>query len=372
MADKATIRNLQTELDASYLYRLLGELEENPDIKKVFLDLSEVEGRHARAFENKMKSDSGNEIHIGASRRARILGWLARRFGSQLVIPLLIDMEKGISNALIQEKVKQGKSVSGNEFAHSRILESIGKQNRSGLEGTRVAQLEGRHRGLGGNALRAAVLGANDGLLSNLSLVMGVAGAAVSNQTILITGFAGLLAGSTSMALGEWLSVQSSRELFMRQIEIEAEELESSPQEEAHELALIYRAKGIPEEQAKEMAMKIIESKETAVETLAREELGVDPAQLGGSAWTAAITSFVLFAFGAFIPVLPFLIFHSHFATLASLAFSGVGLFGIGSAITLMTGRNIFVSGFRQLLFGFTAAAITYGVGYLLGVAISG
>ncbi|MFI5135275.1 MAG: VIT1/CCC1 transporter family protein, partial [Chitinophagales bacterium] len=183
---------------------------------------------------------------------------------------------------------------------------------------------------------------------------------------------AGLLAGSTSMALGEWLSVQSSRELFKRQIEIEAEELESSPEEEAHELALIYRAKGVSEAQAKEMAMRIVENKETAVETLAREELGVDPAELGGSAWTAAITSFVLFAIGAFIPVVPYLIFGGHLATLASLVFSGVGLFGIGSAITLMTGKNIFFSGFRQLLFGLTAAALTYGIGYLLGAAISG
>jgi VIT1/CCC1 family predicted Fe2+/Mn2+ transporter len=286
-------------------------------------------------------------------------------------MPLLIDLEKGISNAMIQEKVKRGKPVSGNEFAHSKILESIGKQTTGGIEGGRVAQLEGRHRGLGGNALRAAVLGANDGLLSNLSLVMGVAGAAVSNQNILITGFAGLLAGSTSMALGEWLSVQSSRESFKRQIEIEAEELESSPEEEMYELALIYQAKGVPEEQAKEMAGKILENKESAIETLAREELGVNPEELGGSAWTAAITSFILFAIGAIFPVAPYLFLNGSKATIVSVTVSGLGLFGIGAAITLMTGRGVLFSGFRQLMFGIIAAALTYTIGYFLGVSLS-
>jgi VIT1/CCC1 family predicted Fe2+/Mn2+ transporter len=268
--------------------------------------------------------------------------------------------------------MEQGKAVTGREFVHSRILESIGIQTSAGVEGGRVAQLEGRHRGLGGNALRAAVLGANDGLLSNFSLVMGVAGAAVSSQTILITGIAGLLAGSTSMALGEWLSVQSSRELYSRQIEIEAEELESSPEEEMHELALIYQAKGISDEEALKMSRKIVENKETALETLAREELGVDPDELGGSAWTAAITSFILFAAGAILPVVPFIFFTGHSAIVLSVLVSCIGLFGIGAAITLLTGRNAWVSGFRQLMFGLMAATITYGIGYLPGVSLSG
>jgi VIT1/CCC1 family predicted Fe2+/Mn2+ transporter len=371
MSDKSLVRNLQAEIDASHLYRLLGELEQNPDIRSVFFSLSTVEGKHAEAFKEKMRND-GRDIILKPSCRARILGWMARRFGPQLVIPLLIDLEKGISNALIRKKMEQGKVVTGREFVHCRILESIGNQTGAGVEGGRVAQLEGRHRGLIGNALRAAVLGANDGLLSNFSLVMGVAGAAVSSQTILITGFAGLLAGSTSMALGEWLSVQSSRELYSRQIEIEAEELESSPEEEMHELALIYQAKGISDEEALKMSRKIVENKETALETLAREELGVDPDELGGSAWTAAITSFILFAAGAILPVVPFIFFTGHSAIVLSVLVSCTGLFGIGAAITLLTGRNAWFSGFRQLMFGLMAAAITYGIGYLLGVSLSG
>ena len=153
-----------------------------------------------------------------------------------------------------------------------------------------------------GNALRAAVLGANDGLVSNASLVMGVAGAELAGRSILITGLAGLLAGSLSMALGEWLSVQSARELFAHQIGIEREELLAAPEEEAEELALIYQAKGLPAEQARELGQRLVQDQQTALDTLAREELGIDPAELGGSAWVAAITSFLLFSAGRHHP----------------------------------------------------------------------
>jgi VIT1/CCC1 family predicted Fe2+/Mn2+ transporter len=225
---------------------------------------------------------------------------------------------------------------------------------------------------VGGNALRAAVLGANDGLVSNLSLVMGVAGAELAGRGILITGLAGLLAGAGSMALGEWLSVQSSRELYLRQLDIEREELAAAPEEEAEELALIYQAKGIAVDQARALAARVIATPETALDTLAREELGIDPEELGGSAWEAAITSFLLFAFGAVVPVLPFMFLAGGTAVLVSVAVSAVALFGIGAAITLMTGRGVLFSGARQLLFGLVAAALTYGVGRLIGVSLAG
>lgn len=218
--------------------------------------------------------------------------------------------------------------------------------------------------------LRAAVLGANDGLVSNLSLVMGVAGAALSGRGILVTGMAGLLAGAGSMALGEWLSVQSSRELYQRQIAIEKEELATSPEEEAEELALIYQAKGIPVDQARALAHRVIESPETALDTLAREELAIDPAELGGSAWEAAITSFLLFAVGAIIPVFPFLFATGGTAVMSSLGVSALALFGIGAAITLMTGRSVLFSGTRQVVVGIAAAALTYGIGKLIGVSV--
>jgi VIT1/CCC1 family predicted Fe2+/Mn2+ transporter len=201
-----------------------------------------------------------------------------------------------------------------------------------------------------------------------ISLVMGVAGAALSAQTILITGLAGLLAGAGSMAMGEWISVQSSRELYERQISIEAEELRTIPDEEQEELALIYRAKGVPEEQARQMASRIVSDETMALDTLAREELGIDPEELGGSAWTAASTSFVLFAVGAIVPVLPFALLSG----VGAGGLSTLALFGIGALITLMTGRGVLFSGVRQVVVGLAAAALTYGVGLLIGTTIVG
>jgi len=187
------------------------------------------------------------------------------------------------------------------------------------MEGRTLARLEGRHGAIGGNALRAAVLGANDGLVSNLSLIMGVAGAQLSSQSILIAGLAGLLAGACSMAMGEWLSVQSARELYQRQITIEAAEIAAVPDEERAELALIYQAKGLSAAEANKVAAEVITDTTHALHTLSREELGIDPEELGGSAWEAAGMSFLLFAMGAILPVAPFLLLSGAPATVASL-----------------------------------------------------
>ncbi|NOX38371.1 MAG: rubrerythrin family protein [Calditrichaeota bacterium] len=364
--------NLQTELDMAYIYRQLSEVEEHPQIAEVFRRLSEAEMRHARAWEERLKEAGMQLEDLTPSWRAKVLVWLGKRFGAQLVLPILQEAEDSIALALRREKEKRGLPVTGIENAHSRVLHQVSAHIKGGLEGAQLARLEGRHRHVGGNALRAAVLGANDGLVSNLSLVMGVAGAAVSHEGILIAGLAGLLAGAISMALGEWLSVQSSRELYERQIRIEAAELEESPEEEELELALIFQAKGIAEDQARELAHRVISNKDTALDTLAREELGIDPEELGGSAWEAAFTSFGLFALGAIIPVVPFFFTTGLTAVFASLGVSALGLFAIGAAITLFTGRSVWFSGARQMGFGLAAAAITYGIGTLFGVTIVG
>ncbi len=240
------------------------------------------------------------------------------------------------------------------------------------MEGSALAALEGRHRSTGGNALRAAVLGANDGLVSNLSLVMGVAGATLNNHTVLITGIAGLLAGAISMALGEWLSVQSSRELFSHQIKIESAEVAQHPEEEVEELALIYEARGLNREQARTLAGSIVANAESAVDTLAREELGIDPGELGGSAWEAALTSFILFALGAIIPVSPFIFITGITAVYVSILLSIIGLFILGAVITLFTGKPVWFSGLRMVIFGLLAAAVTFGIGRLIGASIGG
>ncbi len=248
------------------------------------------------------------------------------------------------------------------------IPNTVPEQNTSGRAA--LVQPEGHHRTPRGNALRAGVLGATDGVVSNLSLVMGVAGAELSGRAILITGIAGLLAGASSMALGEWLSVQSSRELYQRQIHIESQELDRNPGPETEELALIYQAKGMPARHAHQIAKHLMLNKESALETHVREELGIDARELGGSAWEAASTSFVLFALGAIVPVIPFLFLAGAAAIVLSLALSSVALFSLGAGVTVLTGRSLFLSGMRQFLLGLAAAALTYGIGRLLGVSL--
>ena len=362
--------NRQKEIDGAALYRVLADIEKQPQMAEVYKRLSASEEKHAAAWEKKL-ADLNVTIPVRKpTRRAQILIWLAKRFGPQFVLPTIAGNEKADSQAYDGQSDAEAKEFSADEKSHARML-SMASQGSSGMSGGSVAQMEGRHRGGGGNALRAAVLGANDGLVSILSLVMGVAGATNSNTDVLIAGMAGLLAGAGSMALGEWLSVQSSRELYEKQIKIEAEEIAESPEEEQEELALIYQSKGLPEDKARELASHMMTDKGSILDTLAREELGIDPEQLGGSAYEAAFTSFFLFAVGAVFPIFPFFFWSGTIAIYISLAVSGVGLFIIGAAITLMTGRGVLFSGMRQVVVGLVAAALTFGIGRLIGVSIS-
>jgi VIT1/CCC1 family predicted Fe2+/Mn2+ transporter len=184
-----------------------------------------------------------------------------------------------------------------------------------------------------------------------------------------VAGLAGLLAGALSMALGEWLSVQSARELFARQIALEHAELDADPEEEEEELATISRGKGLSPQSAALVAREVMRSG-SALPTLAREELGIDPDELGGSAYVAAGTSFAMFAFGAAVPLVPLLVASGPAAVVASAVVSAVALFAIGALITLITGKHPVVAGARQLAIGAAAAAITFALGKALGVAI--
>lgn len=222
-----------------------------------------------------------------------------------------------------------------------------------------------------GNALRAGVLGSTDGLVSNLSLVMGVAGSGAPRETIIVAGLAGLVAGSLSMALGEYLSVQSARELYANELVIEERELAESPDAEVAELREIYERKGVPSGMARDLAEHMVRSDpRLALDTMAREELGFDPDELGGSAWVASATSLALFALGALVPVVPFLVSSAQPALVAAAALSGIALFALGAGITRLTGTNPIRSGLRQFAFGAAAAAITYGIGVVVGTAL--
>jgi VIT1/CCC1 family predicted Fe2+/Mn2+ transporter len=374
MSDQEDIKryfaNRQKEIDGAALYQVLADTEKQPQMAKVYGKLVASEEKHAAAWEKKLEELKVQIPPRKATWRAATMIWLARRFGSQFVLPTITSNEKADSQAYDGQSDSEAQEFSLEEKSHARLL-SVASSSTGGMSGGTVAQLEGRHKAGGGNALRAAVLGANDGLLSVLSLTMGVAGATNSNTGVLIAGLAGVLAGAGSMALGEWLSVQSSRELYEHQIKIEAEEIAENPEEEQEELALIYQSKGLPEDRAKEMAAHMMADKANILDTLAREELGIDPEELGGSAYEAAITSFFLFAFGALFPILPYFFLTGSTAIITSLVVSAFGLFIIGAAITLMTGRSVWFSGTRQVIVGVAAATLTYGVGRLIGVSVS-
>lgn len=372
--EKADLRryreNLDDERNAAYLYHALAGIEKDPKIASVYRRLAETERGHAEIWAERIRAAGEVIPDFRPSWRTRAVIWLARHFGIHAVLPTLSSVEDGASSGY--GRFPDSRNMVRTERSHATILRHISQTTGGGMEGGILARFEGRHRAAGGNALRAAVLGASDGLVSNFNLVMGVAGAQLSGGSILLTGFAGLLAGSISMALGEWISVQSSRELYEKQLQTEKEEIDSTPEEETEELSLIYQARGLDEDEARRLAARIMSNPSTALDTLAREELGINPEELGGSAWEAALTSFLLFAVGAVIPVIPYLFLGGSAAIIASASVSGLGLFGIGAAITLFTGRSVWSSGLRQVLFGFAAATVTFTIGRILGVSIAG
>lgn len=362
------LSNWKDEMNSAELYRIMADNEKNAKLAGLYRKLSAVEQSHAGAWKERLAELGVSLPPFKPSWRTRVLGWLVLRLGVESVLPALSSIEENACSGYRD----QGEALEmvATERSHAKLLGHLAKTTKGGMEGGILARIEGRHRMAGGNALRAAVLGASDGLLSNFSLLTGVAGASASPGTILLAGVAGLLAGGISMALGEWISVQSSRELYMRQLETEQDEISTAPKEELEELVLIYQARGLDETSARSLAGQIMSDKDSAIETLAREELGIDPEELGGSAWEAALTSFVLFAAGAVIPVLPYIFFKGLPAVTVSAGMSGLGLFFIGASITLFTGRSVIYSGLRQVGIGLSAAAVTFLVGRLLGVAI--
>jgi len=363
--------SLQTEIDAAFLYDRIAAHETDAQVAKLFREMAEIEQGHAEHAFNDLKQSGILSTMPRPSWRARTLDRIGGMMGYDHVIAQLMDVEKGLAKATVVQKRRNGEPITGSELNHVRILQSLAG-NKGGMGGEQLGRIEGKHKSVGGNALRAAVLGANDGLVSNMSLVMGVAGATTGDQGLLLAGLAGLLAGALSMALGEWISVKSSQELYERQMALEMTELQTNPEGERKEIMLIYMAKGISEAEAERLSTELMSDTGKAHAMLVKEELGINAEELQGSAWEAAITSFFLFAIGAILPVLPFFWLGGMQAIAISVGLSAIGLFVIGSAITLFTGRSVWFSGMRQVLFGLAAAAITFGIGKLIGVNVVG
>ncbi len=370
MAVKGDIERYRTnylaEQDGTALYKSLAETERDPHLAELYRRMAETEQRHANIWADYLRKAGETIPTYTPGWRIRMIIWLAKRFGVNSVLPMVSSMERGASHDYDTQPEARAAGMPKDERSHERLFRSV-EITGGGVAGPALARFEGRHRGTGGNALRAAVLGASDGLVTNLSLVMGVAGANLPGHTILFTGLVGMLAGALSMSIGEWLSVQSARELYTHQIAVESQELLEMPEEEREELALIYEAKGIDRETANRMAERIMSQGDAALDTLVREELGIDPEELGGSAWTASIMSFILFAIGAVIPVIPFAFGSGIEAVLSSVLLGILGLFIVGVGITLTTGAPLIKSAGRQILLGLAAAAITFGLGSLVG-----
>lgn len=363
--------NLQGEADGASLYRALAQAEPNPNVAEVYRRLAAVEDAHAELWRRQLAALGQPPGAHRPGWRSRMLGLLARRFGPDFVLPVVHTLERADSSQYDAQPEAVAARLPQAERSHAHIVQALAARASAGVPGSVLGRIEGRHRS-GGNTLRAAVLGANDGLVSNLSLVAGVAGAAGDTRTVLVTGLAGLVAGACSMAMGEWLSVTSSRELYRAQIATEKDELEQAPEEEKAELVLIYQSKGLSQAQAQALADRLMARPDTALDTLAREELGIDPQQLGGSAASAAAVSFGLFALGALFPVAPLALLDGRPALVGAIASSAAALFAIGAATSLFTGRHPLFAGSRQLAIGLGAAAITYGMGRLIGVNLGG
>ena len=401
-----SLENLKLERDAIQLYDALAMIEKDPARAAAFRTIAGNERRHAEIWANRL-ADLGATVPPagGARLRVRLIIGLARILGTHAVKDLVLALEGDEEDIYMAQAAPEVEAIAADEREHAEIWKrlSAGRETvpgarseaipagaraavRAGATGhaaaldgvsvpTEIASRERWHRSGRSGTLRAVIFGVSDGLVSNLALVMGVAGASSAatgeGRFVLLAGIAGLLAGAFSMAAGEYVSMQSQRELFERQIALERAELEAMPEEEQEELAAVYRAKGFTADEAGTIAARMFADPEHALDTLVREELGLDPDELG-SAWGAAAGSFVAFAAGAVVPVLPYVFGSGGAAFWVAIAASLAALFLVGAGVSLLTGRSLLFSGSRQVVIGAAAAVVTYLVGSVIGVSVAG
>ncbi len=332
------LKSWKEEKQSAYMYRALAEIETNAVHKKLFSELAVLADKQAAIWEKQLHvAHVSLPAHYRPGFRVHFIIWLVRCFGPQ-----------AMRIALAAMKVRGMSIYQGAQMGHPVPT---------------LDEIERQHTGISsGNNLRAAVFGVNDGLISNASLILGIAGAQASHSFILLSGIAGLLAGACSMGAGEYVSVRSQREMLEYQLKLEKEELALYPEEEAAELALIYEARGLPKEEAVKMSHLLIQNPEKALDTLAREELGINPNELI-SPWGAAISSFFSFSLGAFVPIIPFVFSTSESNLLVAIGLTGASLFLVGAILSLFTHRSALLGGLRMLLIGTLAGLSTYLIG---------
>lgn len=412
---RRSLENLKLERDAIVLYEGLSRIEKDARRAAAFRSISANEKRHADIWAERLRAGGVDVPEAGpASARVRLIVGLARVFGTNAVSGLVRALEGDEEELYAEQDGPEVAAIAADEREHAEIW----KRLDAGMPALAEAALPGRadamtpvasgrgatattsgiaaapgiadaaredieqagrarprdrdeswHRASRSGTLRAAIFGINDGLVSNLSLVMGVAGATADSRFVILAGVAGLLAGAFSMAAGEYISMQSQRELFQRQIQLEREEMRIMPDAEERELAAIYRSKGIPAPEAARLAHRLMQDPEAALDTKVREELGLDPDELG-SPWGAAGSSFAAFSIGATIPLAPYLLASGATALIAAFVLALAALFVVGAGVSLVTGRSLIFSGLRQVAIGALAAGVTFLVGTLIGVQV--
>ncbi|HEY7986959.1 MAG TPA: VIT1/CCC1 transporter family protein [Methylophilaceae bacterium] len=332
------------EKRSAYLYRILSDAESGNPKQLLFLELAREADEQSALWATEIRKN-GTPLpdRYAPDKRTKLVVWLIKKLGPRHIKPVLAAM-----------KIR-GLSV----YSSHRLREHPMP--------TSIEQVGASHKNMSSSGgLRAAIFGVNDGLVSITLLVLGVAGASSEYGIILLTGVAGLLAGAFSMGTGEYISMRSQREMFEYQISLERDELAQYPQEEAAELALIYQARGMEAAEAKVLALRMISDPEMGLDTLAREELGINPDELG-SPWQAALFSFFAFIVGGLVPLMPYLLSLQHHTLLICVMMSTIGLFAVGAAISLFTGKQALWGGFRMLGIGGLAGLVSYFIGHFVG-----
>ena len=358
--------HLEDEADAAYLYRVLAEVESNPESREIYRSLADVEDRHTGMWQQ-LFADRGIQVpRPQPSRQTRFMGWLARRFSPSLLLPLLLREEGREVVGYLEMYQSMPAGTAAGQTAQTLARESA--KHAYTLSGISGKPAEPWHHTKSGGFLGNVVYGFNDGLTANFGLVAGVIGAASeAHNIILVTGLAGMVADALSMGSSGYLAAKSEQEVYTHEIAKERQEILLMPEVEEEELSLIYQSRGMQEVRARELAHETIQVPERALDELVREELGIaeahtTPAREGWITGTAT-------AVGALIPVAPFLFTHGHTAIWLSFVLAMISHFAVGAARSLFTGRKFLRSGMEMFAVGMGVAAAGYVVGdFVMGL----
>ena len=355
------LHHWQDEADAAFLYLVLAGQEPDQHRKDVYMKLAAVEERHVQMWEKLLRDHGHIVTRAKPSLNARVRAWFGRRFGTRLLLPLLLREEgqevKGYLNLHNESRLPAAQEV------------SLQLAKESAAHAETLAGLTGRgsepwHKTGSGGFLRNVVYGFNDGLTANFGLVAGVIGAAVQPHVIMISGVAGMIADALSMGSSGYLAAKSEQEVYAHEIAMEKEEIRLMPEVEEEELALLYQTKGVDPRTARRMAEEVMRDPERALSEQVREELKIGEAHSTPfkEGWVTGIAT----AIGAFIPVAPFLVLDTKPAMWTAFSIAMVSHFGVGAARSFFTGRGVFRSGIDMFVVGLGVAAVGYLVGGLV------